>query len=559
MCAEIGGSPVPVKPDHGELWVNVRDYGAKADAGVTDNSGPFQAAVDALIAKLAGKPALQGVVHIPSAPAGYMLTKSIWVDAPNIEIRGEGWGSNVQMHYYFKNSAFIFGVRRVEQVSVNGQTITASIDASNRPDLYGKLDTSAAPAPSTRWGIRTKGSSYLQFQACSLSSGAKSAAGWPYVDNWTETTKLTVEFCIEPPDGQTFPALAPLLGMGSIIYEASPFLVYVAEDPTKLVVSFRTSDMGAGLFTPKRSFALSIAGVTPPYRIALQFDLDNAVVMAFLNGVQVPLYWQNYLAPISPYPFAPGLGLRFQQTEHYPFMIGAQGWSGASPMSDVGTGIDLRLYGLRLSNTLRYQNNGSGQPQHRVDSPATPINDVYAYFTSDANTICHLPCTDNPATAGRVVSVISGDTAGISGIMSGFFLNTANGGGIAYNAIRDIAIASATGGGQTICLGGVLMMTIENVKATSGFNAIGNLSMYANYFVYIRNCWLDATDAPYFGAFQLTCARDICFGSSGRVTMRHLGGSADWQNVLVAFDSANSECIVKISNGCTVETSRSPT
>ena len=32
------------------------------------------------------------------------------------------------------------------------------------------------------------------------------------------------------------------------------------------------------------------------------------------------------------------------------------------------TGVDLRLYGLRVSNTLRYQNNGPGTPQVRVQT-----------------------------------------------------------------------------------------------------------------------------------------------------------------------------------------------
>ena len=534
---------------HGELWVDVRDYGAKSDGGITDNSGPIQAAIDALSSKLAGKPILKGVVFIPSASLPYMVTKSIWVDAPNIEIQGEGWGSQVQMNGGYKRPVFIFGIRRVEQALVSGQWVPVQIDSSNRPDLYGKLDTSAAPVPGNKWGIRTNGTSFVHFQANSMSSGPGSSAGFPYLDNWTETSKLTLEFCIEPPDGQAFPPLAPLLGMGNDLYETSPVLVYVAEAPDQLLVSFETSDIGNGLFKPNRAFTISLQGALPPYRIALQFDLDNAIVTAFLNGVQMPFTSSVNLAPNSPCPFIPGTGLRFSQNEHYPFLIGSQGWSGLTPGSNVGTGIDLRLYGLRLSNTIRYQNNGAGQTQRRIDAPASTINDAYAYFGNDANTICFLAMTDDPATSVRAVTATNGNTAGYGGMSSGFFLNTANLGGVIGNAIRDIAVQGAVNAGQTICLGGILEMTIDNVMAIAGFNGIGSLNTYANYTVYIQNSWIEGYDAPYFGMFQLSIGRNIYFGGAGRVTMRYLGGSADWGNILVARASPVTECIVKIRNG----------
>ena len=98
-------------------------------------------------------------------------------------------------------------------------------------------------------------------------------------------------------------------------------------------------------------------------------------------------------------------------------MIGANGFQG----DDYGTptGTDLRVYGLRLSNTIRYQNNGPGQVQTRVDAPTTPVNDACAYFGKDANTICFLSGTDNPATAGRVVTVQQRERGRLTGFSSG--------------------------------------------------------------------------------------------------------------------------------------------
>jgi Pectate lyase superfamily protein len=550
MCAAIGGASVSGRPSRGDLWVDVRDYGAKGDGGITDNASAFQAAVDAAIAKVGGLPFKKGIVFIPSAPQFYLVSRSIWVDSDNIEIQGEGWGSLVWLNGYFKQPVFIFGIRRIEHATVNGQVVTAQIDASYRPDLFGKLDTSAAPTPGAKWGIRTNGSSFVQFQANSLSSGVKSSAGYPYLDNWTETTKLTLEFCIDPPDGQNFPPLTPLLGMGDIIYETSPILVYVSEDPTQLQVTFRTNDQDSGLFSPKRAYTISLAGSTPPFRIALQFDLDNAVTTAFVNGIQVAPTSSSNLDPSSPCPFTPGSGLRFSQNESYPFLIGAHGWKGpTSPTIATVSGIDLRLYGLRLSNTIRYRSNGTGQHQQRVDSPTSSINDAYAYFGNDANTVYYLSCSDNPATSGRNVTAINGSSANYPGITTGLFLNTTNAGGIFGNAIRDIAVMGAGDAGQTICLGGVLEMVIENVMAASGFNGIGSWNMYSNYIVYLDNCWIGGSDAPYYGAFQLTDARNVYFYTSGRVSIRYLGGSGNWENAFVSHGGPNNECVAKLRNG----------
>ena len=100
MTLAIGGSSTPTKPPHGELRVDVRDYGAKGD-GITDNSVPIQAAIDDLISKMSFPNAYKGVVFIPSAPLPYAVVDTLWVDAENIEIQGEGWGTQVQMREAF--------------------------------------------------------------------------------------------------------------------------------------------------------------------------------------------------------------------------------------------------------------------------------------------------------------------------------------------------------------------------------------------------------------------------------------------------------------------------
>lgn len=544
MTLAIGGSAAPGKPPHGTLWADVRDYGARADNGITDNAGPFQAAVDDLAARLTSyDPAPRGIVFIPSGTGFYHVTKTIWVDRDNIEIRGEGWGSMVIMDNYIKHSVFQFGLKRVEHTVVNGTTVPLQIDATYRPDLYGKLDSSVVNSSGRMWGIRTNANSFIQFQASAMNAGVSSAADKFTSDNWGETSKLTVEFCIEPPDGQQFPISAPLIGMGSILGNPSPFAISIWDDPKKIIVMFRTSDIEANPNSPTRYFGFSLAGATAPYRITVQFDLANASCSAFVNGVQAALSNQTNLTPTSTVPFTPNSGLTFVTNDYAPFLIGA---NGPQPVGAGGaTAVDLRVYGLRLSNNIRYQNSGAGQPQIRIDSPTTPLNDAYAYFGQDANTICFLKETDNPATSGRVVTVQHGPLATLDAITSGYFIHNVYPTPIIGNAIRDIQVVASNGFGQAISVSNALEFTVENVKAVGGYHGIGSIFSVANYNIYINNCWIQGYDAAYFGVQQIIKARDVYCGTSGRVTLRHVGCTAHWENVFVAFANPNAECIFK--------------
>ena len=543
MTIAIGGSSSAAKPAHGELWVNIRDYGAKADDGLTDNTAAIQAAIDDLISKLANSPLYRGVVFVPSAPKAYFVTKTLWIDAPNIEIRGEGYGSVVALLGGNRHNLLQFGLRRIEYATTNGVRTPLQINSSNRPDLFGKLDTSVVGSPNLMWGLRTNNNTYVQFQANPFSSGPSSSKGTSYLDHWSETTKLTVEFCIEPPDGQNFPLFSPIMGMGVTPLEAAPFLFYSWQATGSILVMFRTADIGGGINLPNRAFAFSVLGASTPYRIAVQFDLDNAICTAFVNGVQVAITSPANMSPTGQYPFAPNTGLRFQQNDYYPFMIGIDGAQGS--VSGGSTGIDLRVYAFRTSKTIRYQNRGVGLPQTRVDAPNSPINDAYSYFTIDAYTIAFLQCMDNPATSGRVVTILNGNYATPGGISSGIFMHTTNSLGISGNAVRDIQLIAANGCGQTISLGIVLEMAIKNVKAISGFHAVGAFNLFATYNIYMADCWLDGFDSCYYGFNHITIGTDIYCAQAGFVTFREVGGGGNWRNIIVAFASPNSEAIFK--------------
>jgi hypothetical protein len=537
MALPISGSSVPASFSSDTL-VDVRDYGAKCDNGITDNSIAFQAAVDSLKASLSGLP-YKGVVYIPSGTGSYAISKSIWVDASNIEIQADSWGSTVAM-IGSKQPAFIFGISRVQG--------GLSPDATNRPDLFGKLDSSAVTALGQMWGLRTNGNSFVQFHATPLSAGAGTGLYNFWSDAWSQTPVLTVEFCIEPPDQQSFSVNANILGCGSYP-QISPFTVSGdGNNPNTLAVMFRTSDIASDFENTVRRFDFSTAGATAPYKVAIQFDLTNAVCSAFVNGLQVTFTREDNLANSGPIPFTPNAGLTFVTNDCYPFMIGTQGLLGTY---GVPTGVDLRVYGLRLSKTLRYQNNGAGQKQIRADSPQTPLNDSWAYFGNDSSTICWLQGYDNPATAGRNVTVSHGQAV-YPGNSVGLLMHSVP--ELVYcanNAIRNISLTLGGAHGQTICVGAVYEFTIKNVKSVGGFHGVGCFNMGTDYNVYIDHCTLDGTDAGYYGAFQIMKGHDLYFLTSGRATMRYVGSAATMDNIFVSGPTPVAECIFKATSSDT--------
>ncbi len=513
MTLAIGGSSSAGNSTVGQLWVNVLDYGARADNGVTDNSGPIQAAIDALAAMMAGVNVASGIVYIPSATESYCVTKPIYLDSSNIEIRGDGAGSVVYM-IGGAHPVFIVGVSRVATSYVNGVATPVSIGTANRPDCFGVLDKTAAAAAGTVWGLRTYNNTFVQFQGSAISAGAAVAGATSFSDNWGTTNQLTIEFCIEPPAGTQFQPYTPILGMGSLgqtgPVQASPFMVSTGYEANMIQMMFRTAEMQP---LSVRVFDFLLGTATPPYRVAIQIDLVNAVYSAYVNGVQVAF---NDVPPA----FSPNLV--FATNDFFPFMIGS---FGPTATYTGTTGVDLSVYGLRLSNTLRYQNNGAGTKQTRADAPTTALTDSWAYFGNDAHTIAYLPGTDNPATAGRRVTVAHGGAAGY-GPSSGLFINAVAPTYSSGNTFRDLYIQCGTGYGAGILVGTVLELTIEDVKIASGYYGIGSFNSTVNYFVRMARCDLMGTDSAYYSAFQISWARDITFqrvGASDRAPFRQRG------------------------------------
>ena len=507
MALAIGGAST--RPAQGVLTVNVLDHGANA-SGAFDNSSAFQAAVDAAAAKLAADGSdRKGVVLIPSSTGIYLLKNPVWVDHPNVEIRGDGLGSVVSIYGSYACPAFIFGIPR-------GSGTAAQVDPSYRPDLYPLFDVWAAYIPGIRWGYRTKGTSCLQFISSVLAEG---------VDRWSGSPTYTLEFCVAPTAGGEMPP-GFLMGVGIPSYP-NPWAISLQGTNT-YSVNFRTADQPDYQGGTAYQFSFSSGTATGPQKIALQWNFIVGKFTAYVNGTQVAV------SGGGTFP----AGLQFATNEYWAFQFGGnQGDAQVEPGPGGSAGLDLILYGLLLSAQLRYLDNGAGQPQARINGQ--PTTDGYRWFGKEHDNslstdyLGYLPFNNDPSQMDRLVPVaeLAGPTT-VGWIHSAELLSGTYG-----NAIRDVIIEGANNRSQNIVLGSVIAFTAERVQSFGAFHAIGSLHLGAAYKIVLRDCILAGSDSGYFGYYQGMAADHVTFTGSGRTTVKMVGSGSTWSNVFIQGSS----------------------
>ena len=540
-------APAARTPREPDFFVDVRQFGAKADLR-TDNAEAFQLAVDQVAARIdkampeASGMRASGVVFIPSAVGSYRLSRPVWVDHPFIEIRGEGQGTRVECFPQRNHPLFLFGLRRVAKVKVDGKVQTLEATARYRPDLFGKLDASAVPKPGVRGGFRTFGETLIQSQASPLSDGPRHSRKDFTTDHWYETTTLTVEIAAEGPKGGPIPREFTLFGIGVVTKDIGYPLHLYTDGENHFVVKFSTQDKRFGPLTAHR-FSFSTGGSKGVQRLAFQIDLERAEVSAFVNGREVAV--EEGPGPL----FKPGK--HFAENDYFPLLIADAG--GDRPTHGSNSGKDWTLLGFLFSKTLRYERQGAGRPQRRRDKPGTAINDAFRYFTppeDDPGSIGYFPFTDFPAETGRMLMIQGGPASG-GHKAAAFLIHSLQNlqGGILDNGIRDLHLVGAHLYGQNLALGQVLDMRISGIRSSGAYHGIGSLSNGAHYTVRVEDCTLDATDSGYFALDEILWARNLHFEGAGRVTMRLVGSVANVENVFVGFHHPNNESTIKIHAG----------
>jgi hypothetical protein len=483
---------------------DVLRFGAVGD-GKTDCSAAFQSAVDTA-AESASK-----TVLIP--PGRFLLRRPVLVDGVGVRVVGVGEESHVQVEGM--NAGFVFGVRRVEK---EGRVI----DASYRPDAFGKLDAHAAPERGVRRGFASRGKVLLEATAHPAQVGMRTARSEDRCfDYWGEFRRFTLELCFEPTAGQPWKPHAPLLGLGSAVTEPGPWALAVGDTAEDLVFSFKTGDMPEEYDSGDRVVFVPLKGSKPPYRLRIWLDFDAGKAGATVNERVVADAVSDRNARGKPWK----AGLRFLRTRaRHLFLVGT---SGESPDLDHGAITPLDLYGLRVSRAVR------GKPAH----------DAQAYLEADADTVFYLPLTGAP---GRTIDLATGRAA--DGMAGTAYLLHGDGylGGIDSNAITDLRI---TGGAPSVLLGGVRRFRIERVRAGDGMVGLGSLPMVVSYPVTIRDCELSGFDAAVSLWRCEVRASGLDLERGGQTSMRFHGCSASVQDCMFYFNSGIAETAVDILRG----------
>jgi hypothetical protein len=413
-------------------------------------------------------------------------------------------------------------------------SVGARVENVHRPDLFGKLDTSFVNAPSTKYGLRLNGDGTVFFQASPLSLGQLEPDNYTF-DNWGSTSKLTIEFCVESPNGKAFVGGGVVFSMG-VYSNPMPMALTISGNPNAFDFWFKTAD-GVSHYV---EFSAG-ASATGPLKMAVQIDLGARTVQAFANGVQVPVTTGDTF-------FAGGSPTTLARNEYATLLFG-NAFSDTRPMTSTGSwaSYDLRLYGFAVSGRLRYQNAGVGLVQRRIDGGV--LNDAYRYASgdyTDTNIIGYLPMTDQPSTNRMVTARAFG------GNSYGYFVQNAmfsQQGGLLDNGLTDLHLVGP-GFGSVVVIGGALDLTIERCTIENGTHAIGTLNLIANYVLQLHDCSLSASDAGYYGAWQISEVSNIRFQTCGRVPIRLWASNASIEGVFMTdFGSTYTESVIKMHAG----------
>ena len=544
-----GGSstPYPVA-----VSVSILDYGAVADNGVTDNAAAFRAAIAAVVVKLGVNPMrLRGIIYVPGATNPYVIQSPIRLWQSEIWIVGDERASRIDNRG--GGPVVEYGIPPAEI----GAGPAVSIDASYRPDLYGKLDANYVPAAAQKFGLRLKKDSSVIFQHCPFSHGKVAADNFG-LDGWGDTNTLTIEIALEHGDGGVFPVgfIGGFFRIGYSLggYGLNPGTMRLekggSQNQFTLFLSGADGTEGAINW-----YTGSDAGLQG-FSICLDLRTSRTAYV-FKRGAGGSAGTQIAITTSGTFFSTPG-GTTLHRNEQEPMLLGVTSNTsdGRVPVQSAGyqSEMDWILYGLAFSSNLRYQNTGIGSTQTRT--VAGTINDNYRFGfgdNTDNKMIGSLYPVDDPSDplTGRRVTAFSWAVG--FGKFEGYFCQggmytrtppTARGG------LHGLILVGVGSRNAVVTLGAFINTTIEKCQLHGGLAGISHLKILASYILYVRDVHFSGcSENSIFVSWCLLDARDLHIENVGRCPISSYASNVTVDNALFAFMSTNTRSIVRVHAG----------
>jgi hypothetical protein len=497
---------------------DIRAFGAvEGDADVTQRA--MQAAYDA--AAHANPP---GEVYVPAG--SWHVRRPVCTDGYGVSIVGDGMGRSVVTSIGTWPPFHDF-----RRVPFGGTALT--ID--HFVDATGKVDGSAGQ----RWGITTRGDSYL------VSPGSALALG-PYPGGWPATKALVIDALIDfgPNLLSSASTSYPFFGISSD--ESTPGPWQFRADPNYGLQVIWTTNDGV-----RRNFNFgNPAQLVGVKRLAWQIDFEHGTYLALIdkaqvatqtgpNGVWLGTGWKP--------------GLKLAANEFSPFMLGFQGASLGNP------GPPITILGLHVATTCRYGDVGVGQPQHRLDSNLIGggdggVSDSNTYFYPFPGSLAYLPLDSDPADVApdRFVKVRGGAAIGTGHPDQWAYYASAGHASpwssTSRHTFRDLTLRCGRGYGHAFMIGLTLDLELDHVEAIGGAYGVGCLPAGANYPITLKDCTLSGDDSALFLRMSTLHSERLTVHDSGRTSIRMAGCFATFRDTFIKGNSF-PESVIKIHAG----------
>ena len=450
----------------------------------------------------------------------YAVTEPLYV-GDGVDIRGDGFATSIMMDGVTRYPVFIYGVD------------DPSVQAKHRPDLFGILDTTAAPRNGARLGYSCIPGAFLQGEQCSPSIGRFGAFG-PNREGvreyWSKTDQLTIDLCVVIP--RQLGLAQPICGVGRSCDLAMPrpwtiqtnadkpgWLTFYAASSDLDDQEYSTADLAFEVRLPDDGFGV--------FRLAIQCCLRTGRFSCHER-------FAGKLMVLQPESFRPGRF--FRRNEDWPFMVGKCGMKAAT---DQSAATPFILAGFHLYAGIRYSFDSADLS--RLDGGE--INDAWQFFDRDdqASTIGYFPFDDTKLKPW--VKWMDGD-----GLPSAVQIMALGQGGGSPNRLSGVSVWSR---GSCVLLGAVLQWRGRDLWLGSETGAaIGTQRIVMNYPIILDNCILSsAADVAYRGFGQIVTHANTYFKGQGSHAALLRGVSGTFHSPRAAFSHPSARSFLTLLPG----------